>query len=111
MAKKKKYECSSCSHLSHSEMWGGICYDCHRKIGNDYTAANYDLDGLSPEERMLVFMYAAGVDISCMFENTQLVSLPDNSNLYQDLDDLDVTHWVIDGFRHGRRRRENRMVK
>ena len=41
-----------------------VCADCRDEYGAQFTASNYDLTDLSAEERMLVFIYAAGGDPS-----------------------------------------------
>ena len=46
-----------------------ICAYCRIKDGWNHTSMNYDLKGLNSNERMLVFLYACGEDISGYFDN------------------------------------------
>lgn len=41
-----------------------VCGDCREAYGAQFVASNYDLAGLSQEERMLVFIHACGGDVS-----------------------------------------------
>lgn len=46
-----------------------ICAYCRIKDGEQYTSNNYSLKNLDANERMLLFIYACGQDISGYFEN------------------------------------------
>lgn len=92
---KRRYVCSNdgCGIKSSKKMWNNICNKCHEKIGSDYTAGNYHLKDLSQHERMLVFLYACGQDISGVFEkgvvtheHTELKE--HRSSYYEDLEEL-----------------------
>lgn len=63
MPKTKK--CAMCD--SKVKMYP-LCQDCLYETGKDYTAANFDLSGLSLVERQLVFLWACGQDISQYFD-------------------------------------------
>lgn len=52
-------------------LYKGVCDPCHMDMGRDFTSGNFSLGGLTYEERMLVFMWAAGQDISAYFESKQ----------------------------------------
>lgn len=45
-----------------------ICGHCRLKDGNAHTSSKYDLEGLNADERMLLFLYACGKDITDYFD-------------------------------------------
>ena len=97
MRRKKRYVCKSkgCSVKSSKKLWNDTCNKCHEKLGASYTSGNYHLNDLSQHERMLVFLYACGQDISGVFEKG--VITPDHSELtnntqscYDDLEGMTI---------------------
>jgi len=97
MRRKKRYVCKSkgCSVKSTKKLWNDTCNKCHEKLGASYTSGNYDLNELSQHERMLVFLYACGLDISWVFEKGVVTpEHPELSNntqsYYDDLEEMAI---------------------
>lgn len=63
-----------------------LCQDCLYETGKEYTAANFDLSGLSLSERQLVFLWACGQDISQYFEKHLVPDIGDDLDLVGVLD-------------------------
>jgi hypothetical protein len=60
-----------------------LCQSCLYDTGKDYTAANFDLKGLSLIERQLVFLWACGQDISQYFDNFSVPAQTDDSDIFE----------------------------
>jgi hypothetical protein len=69
--------CAACNKAINKRSHGtGLCSICVRKRHTEhndvYTSSDFNLSNLSYEERCLVFMWAAGVDISTYFDPRQI---------------------------------------
>jgi len=81
MANKMK-KCSLCDNEVRKFP---LCQSCLYNVGKDYTSANFDLKGLSLDERRLVFLWACGQDISEYFDRHSVPAQTENGDIFEPL--------------------------
>lgn len=70
-----------------------VCGDCRDAYGSQFVASNYDLSDLSAEERMLLFIYAAGGDPSGWLSDQHTPTKFDIDDVTRHGDIIDERRW------------------